>query len=118
MATKRRFDSPALQHTYDKFVTNDPELVAEYEHNIVNIGIAQRIYELRTKAGLTQRELASKVGTTASVICRLEDADYEGHSMSMMNRIALALGHRVEVRFVPVRATSSRKAPAAKRRAS
>lgn len=56
---------------------------------------------MRTEAGLSQRELAKKVGTTASAICRLEDADYEGHSLSMLRRIAAALGRRVEIRFVP-----------------
>jgi len=40
------------------------------------------------------------VGTTASVICRLEDAEYDGHSLAMLRRIAEALGKRVEVRFV------------------
>ncbi len=47
--------------------------------------------------------LARLVGTTASVICRLEDADYEGHSLSMLRRIAAALHKRVEIRFVPVK---------------
>ena len=51
--------------------------------------------------GLSQRESAKLVGTTASVICRLEDADYEGHSLAMLNRIAAALNPRVEIRFVP-----------------
>jgi hypothetical protein len=46
--------------------------------------------------------LARLVGTTASVICRLENADYEGHSLVMLNRIAAALRQRVEIRFVPV----------------
>jgi len=41
--------------------------------------------------------------TTASVISRLEDADYEGHSLAMLNRIAGALHRRVEIRFVPIR---------------
>ena len=50
---------------------------------------------------ITQRQLAKKVGTTASVICRLEDADYQGHSLAMLRRIAAALGKRVEIRFVP-----------------
>jgi transcriptional regulator with XRE-family HTH domain len=58
---------------------------------------------LRTKAGLSQRQLAKLVGTTASVICLLEDADYQGHSLSMLRRIAAALNHRVEIRFMPVR---------------
>ncbi len=62
--------------------------------------IAEMILDLRTRAGMTQRELAARLGTTASVICRLEDAEYEGHSMAMLRRIARAVGKRVEVRFV------------------
>jgi transcriptional regulator with XRE-family HTH domain len=65
--------------------------------------IARRIVELQTSAGLSQRELARRVGTTASVICRLEDADYEGHSLAMLRRIGTALKQRVEIRFVLLR---------------
>ncbi len=59
------------------------------------------IASMRIEAGLSQRQLAQRVGTTASVICRLEDAEYEGHSLAMLNRIAAALNRRVEIRFVP-----------------
>jgi transcriptional regulator with XRE-family HTH domain len=59
-----------------------------------------QIHALRTRAGLTQRQLAKKVGTSASVICKLEDADYEGHSLFMLRRIAAALDVDLEVRFV------------------
>ncbi|MCX6971679.1 MAG: helix-turn-helix transcriptional regulator [Verrucomicrobia bacterium] len=38
------------------------------------------MFRLRTQAGLSQRALEKMVGTTASVISRLEDADYEGRS--------------------------------------
>lgn len=65
--------------------------------------VARKLVELRTKADLTQRELAKLVGTSASVICRLEDADYEGHSLAMLNRIAAALHRRIEIRFMPPR---------------
>ena len=68
--------------------------------------VGRKIFELRTKAGISQRELAKMVGTTASVICRLEDADYEGHSLPMLRRVATALNKRVEIRFVSL----SRKA--------
>jgi transcriptional regulator with XRE-family HTH domain len=78
-------------------------MLALLEEERVNAEIARKIYELRTKAGLSQRALAKLVGTTASVICRLEDADYEGHSFSMLRRIATALNRRVEIRFVPQR---------------
>ena len=68
-----------------------------------NEEIARRIHELRAAAALTQTQLAKLIGTTASVICRLEDADYEGHSLAMLRRIAGALNQRVEIRFVPIR---------------
>ncbi len=57
-------------------------------------------------ARLTQAQLAKLVGTTASVICRLEDADYQGHSLAMLRRVALALNRRVKIRFAPLRKTA------------
>jgi len=78
----------------------------------LNAEIAQEIYALRTKAGLSQAQLAKLVATTASVICRLEDADYSGHSLSMLQRISAALNQRLEVRFVPITGTGRRKVPA------
>lgn len=63
--------------------------------------VAQMIYDARTEAGLTQKQLAKAVGTTQSVISQLESAEYEGHSLSMLQRIAEALHHRVEIRLVP-----------------
>jgi transcriptional regulator with XRE-family HTH domain len=56
---------------------------------------------LRTAADLSQKDLAERVGTTQSVISRLEDAEYDGHSLSMLERIAHALGHRVCIHFIP-----------------
>jgi len=71
-----------------------------HEEEILHAEIARKIYDLRTKSGLSQRELAKKVGTSASTICRLEDAGYDGHSLFMLQRIAEALDKRVEIRFV------------------
>jgi hypothetical protein len=48
------------------------------------------------------------VGTTPSVISRLEDADYERHSLAMLRRIAVALGQRVEIRFESVKRATMR----------
>ncbi len=100
---KRRFESSAVQFLYDRYVGNDPKQIEAYEREVFNADLARRIFELRTKAGLSQRELAERVGTSASAICRLEDADYEGHSLSVLKRIAEALDKRVEIRFVPKR---------------
>jgi DNA-binding XRE family transcriptional regulator len=97
---KRKFRSSTVQFLYDRYVGDDPKRIEEYEQEVLNAEIARKIYDLRTKAGLSQRELAKKVGTTASTICRLEDADYDGHSLYMLKRIAEALDKRVEIRFV------------------
>lgn len=58
--------------------------------------IARKIYDLRMKAGVSQRALAKKVRTTASTICRLEDAGYDGHSLYLLKRIAEPLDKRVD----------------------
>jgi len=79
------------------------EIARLVEQDQANLDIARKIYELRTKAKLSQAELARKVGTTQSVISRLEDADYDGHSLEMLRRIASALEKRVEIRFLPSR---------------
>jgi len=97
-----RTTTDALKIVHHWFYEGRPERAAGLEEAIVNDEIARKIYDLRTAAGLTQRQLAKLVGTTASVICRLEDADYEGHSFSMLNRIAAALNKRVKIEFVPL----------------
>jgi transcriptional regulator with XRE-family HTH domain len=89
-----------MQFLYDRYIGQDEERIQEFEEELFNAEIARKIYDLRTKAGLSQRELAKRVGTSASAICRLEDADYEGHSLFMLKRIAEALDKRVEIRFV------------------
>jgi transcriptional regulator with XRE-family HTH domain len=53
---------------------------------------------MREDKGLTQAELAKKVGTTQSVIARLEDAEYKGHSLAMLERIAMACGVALKLR--------------------
>ena len=70
----------------------------------LNAQIAQEIHALRVHAGLTQKSLARLIGTTDSAISRLEDANYSGHSIGMLQRICVALHQRLEVRFIPLRA--------------
>ena len=106
MATEKRrrrgTTSDAVEILYRRLIEGNPEiqtLLAEAEGEM---DIAEQIYRLRTGAGLTQKELGEKIGTTASVICRLESADYEGHSLSMLRRIAAVLNRRVRISFVPL----------------
>lgn len=115
MPKKPEFESTVLQELYDRYIGNDPKLVAMYEKGLVDAEVGQRIYDLRTEAGLTQAALAKRVGTTPSVISRLEDADYRGHSVAMLRRIAEALDSRVEIRFVPAGRASAAAKKVAKR---
>jgi ribosome-binding protein aMBF1 (putative translation factor) len=95
--------SDAVEVLRRRFYEGRPGRLKNLEEARANEEIARKIYELRTAAGLTQTQLAKLIGTTASVICRLEDADYEGHSLAMLRRIGVALNQRVEIRFVPIR---------------
>ncbi len=94
--------SDALQ-ILDRVTGRDAKLRRLIDRATVNAHIAKLIYEARTAAALTQQGLARLVGTTQSVIARLEDAEYEGHSLAMLQRIGAALGKRLEIRFVPAR---------------
>jgi predicted transcriptional regulator len=100
----RQFRSNALQELYKDVVGEDRERQALLEQEIVNVEAAQLIYDMRTTAGLTQRELAKRVGTTASVICRLENADYDGVTLAMLRRIATVVDRRIEIHAVPLSA--------------
>lgn len=109
MATSKRSTSSALSYLDRRYFEGKPQRLAELADARASAAVARQIYDLRTKAGLTQQKLAKLVGTTHSVISRLEDDDYEGHSLSMLRRIAEALESTVEVRFVPRHA--KRQAP-------
>jgi len=97
-ARKRTTDAIEIIHA--KYFRGNPRMMEMLEEARINDDIARKIYAARTAAGLTQRQLAKLVGTTASVICRLEDADYEGHSLAMLNRIAAVLKKRVKIELV------------------
>ena len=95
---KRTSDALAL---VEQLTGKSQEMADLLEQEQANLDIARKICELRTQAKLSQAELARKVGTTQSVISRLEDADYDGHSLQMLRRIASALEKRVEIRLLP-----------------
>lgn len=103
MFKKHKRTNDAVEILHSRIIGEDPKRMVELEKIRADDDVARKLYNLRTGAGLSQRALAKLVGTTASVICRLENADYEGHSLAMLNRIALALDKRVEIRFLPIR---------------
>jgi transcriptional regulator with XRE-family HTH domain len=79
----------------------DPEFAERFERAGEAWDVALQIAALREKAGLSQKDLARKLKTTQQQISRLESPDYEGHSLSMLRRVASALHARVRVVLEP-----------------
>ena len=98
---KKQKTSDAVKILHDRYVKDDPEMAGLLQSEREKSEVAREIYNIRKKARLTQAELAKEVGTTQSVISCLESADYNGHSLEMLRRIAHALHCRVEVHIVP-----------------
>lgn len=94
----------------DREFGDDPEYREMLAEERIHSRTAKAVYEARTAAGLTQKQLAASVGTTQSVISRLEDGDYNKHSLALLERIGNALHQRVEVRFVPLTAETGQTA--------
>jgi len=117
MSPRTRPRSATLCYLEDQLVGDDPARQQALASERQNAHIARTIFALRQEAGLTQAELARLARTTPSVISRLEDADYEGHSLSMLRRLATALNRQVEVSFVPPPRASSAE-PKPRKRAS
>ena len=99
--TKGKSTADAVEIIHRRYYEGRPERMKSLEVERANAEIARNIYALRAEAGLTQQQLAKLVGTTPSVISRLEDSDYEGHSLSLLRRIASVLDRRIEIRFLP-----------------
>ncbi len=87
----------AVEILHRRYIKDDAERKASVQEERVNAEVARLIHDLRKDAGLTQKELAELIGTTQSVVSRLEDADYDGHSLSMLHRVAEALKQRLTV---------------------
>ena len=99
---KKKKITDAVTIIHNRFYKGKPERLASLEQERVNAKIARNLYDLRTKSNMTQKELARLVGTTPSVISRLENADYSGHSLSMIQRIAASFNRQVDVKFVSI----------------
>lgn len=103
---KKTPTTDAVKILHRRYYDRSPARTLDLEAARLNAEIAREIYALRKRARLTQEQLAKLVGTTGSVISRLEDDDYEGHSLKMLQRISLALNRRLEIRFPPMRRRS------------
>ncbi len=86
----------------------DPEVKAVYEALEEDYTLAKAIIQARHISGLTQEELAQRMGTTQSVIARLESGKHWPSSQTL-RRVAQATGTHLQVKFVtPARRTTKR----------
>lgn len=79
-----------------KRLKEKPDLQAAYYEEKKNYYIACKIREYRKRAKLTQKKLAQLIGTKQSVVSRLENAEYTGHSLSVLKKISAVLNEPLE----------------------
>lgn len=79
----------------------DPDFVERFKKAGEAWDVAIQLAGLRKKSGLSQKELAQRVGTSQQQISRLESPSYEGHSLGMLRRVAEVLGATVHVEIQP-----------------
>ncbi len=76
------------------------DVKAEYDRLGPIFAVVGEMIEARQQAGLTQAEVASRMGTTQSVVARLEAARHMP-TFTLVTRYAAAIGHRVALHLVP-----------------
>jgi DNA-binding XRE family transcriptional regulator len=85
---------------FDRYLQDqlrDPDFTLRFKEAGEAWDLAIQLAALRKESGLSQKELAKRVGTSQQQISRLESPTYEGHSLSMIRRVAEALGATVRV---------------------
>jgi len=77
----------------------DPDFAERFKKADTDWDIAMQLAALRKECGLSQKELASLVGTSQQQISRIESPSYEGHSLSMLRRVSEVLGATIHVKI-------------------
>lgn len=89
---------------FDEFLKEslkDPKLKAEYDRLQPEFALIDAVIQARRQRGLTQAQLAGKIGTKQSVVSRLE-IGRANPSVAFLKRLAQALHSRLEIRFTPL----------------
>jgi DNA-binding XRE family transcriptional regulator len=101
MTKKKKTTKNAVKILHNRYIRGNKKRLESLQRERGNMNIAEQICAIRKKAGLSQKQLADLVGTTQSAISRLEDADYNGHSLATLRKVGAVLQQRVQVQFVP-----------------
>ena len=101
-----------MKTNFDQYLAGqlkDPGFAERFEKVGEAWDVALQIAALREGAGISQKQLARKLKTSQQQISRLESPSYEGHSLSMLRRVAAALGATVHVVFESPATARARK---------
>ncbi len=91
------------KHSFQEYLKKelrDPKFKKGYEEEKQKLNLGYQIFLAREKAGMTQGELARKIGTRQSNISRLEQGNYN-FTVEMLEKIAYALNFKIRIEFVP-----------------
>ncbi len=99
MPTKKTSDAVEIMHR--RFFKGRPDRISALAQTEREMALGRKIRDLREAVGLSQAALATRIGSSKSAISRIEDADYDGHSLNTLRKIADAFAQRLIVDFVP-----------------
>ncbi len=86
----------------------NPEVKAEYEALKLEEKLAARLMQIRRSAGLTQKELAARIGAKQAAVARIESGRHVPE-LATLEGYALATGRKLVVDFVPIKAEAKGK---------
>ncbi len=95
-----------VPHDHDAFLRKASKrrgFQAAYQALAIEYSVANEMLAARTRAGLTQEVVASRMGTTKSTVSRLESAGKHAPSLTSLKKYAEAVGCNIQIKFVPQR---------------
>ncbi len=84
---------------WEKKALKNPKVKAEYDKLQPEFAVIQAVIDARVKRGVTQEELANRIGTKQSVISRLESGR-ANPSLGFLKKLAVALNSNLEIKFI------------------
>ena len=93
-----KFKPVPFKTFFDKAM-KDPEIKAEYDRLGPEYEIISDIIRKRIETGMSQKQLAAKMGTQQSALSRLESGNYNP-SLAFLKKVAAALGTTLHITFV------------------
>ena len=80
----------------EKELLSDPEVKKEYDRLVPRYAVISEVISARLKKGLTQKEVAKKLGTKQSAIARLESGSVNP-SLEFLQKIAQVMGYKLKI---------------------